>query len=52
MCQIFKNMIILERGNKTDINDYIKKFAYFEERKPFEYHSPEDKIILFSIKKT
>jgi hypothetical protein len=47
MAKIYKNMIICERNCQNDVINFLKKYAWFDERKPFEYHNPEDKIILF-----
>jgi hypothetical protein len=48
MSQIFKNLLVCSRDcSNTNITNLVKKTTWFEDRKPFDYFSPSDKIIIF-----
>ena len=47
MFQIYKNLIIYNRNCNNSMIAFLRKYGYFDKRKPFEYSSSDDKIVLF-----
>ena len=46
----FKNLLIVERGTTNDTTKSLVEKVYgawFDFRQPFEYHDPQDKIVIF-----